>query len=208
MTRSGRCRWRRPRPGCCGERGASASARAWRCRRRWPSRGHGGEPALRRLADRTPIATSLPVRSRGRGSPARAAPRACWADNDINLAALAEHRHGAGRGAGHLLVVATGHRGVGGALVVGGALYTGSTGLGMEAGTSASTRRAALPVRQPRLPHVETDALSFMDAAGRVPARDRCCAGNRILRRVAHPRCAPPRQAHRALAGWLVVRTR
>ena len=98
-------------------------------------------------------------------------PVACWADNDINLAALAEHRHGAGRGAGHLLVVATGHRGVGGALVVGGALYTGSTGVGMEAG-HVSVDPAGLPCRcgSRGCLNVETDALSFMDAAGRVPS--------------------------------------
>jgi len=100
-------------------------------------------------------------------------PVACWADNDINLAALAEHRHGAGRGAGHLLVVATGHRGVGGALVVGGALYTGSTGLGMEAG-HISVDPAGRPCRcgSRGCLDVETDALSFMDAAGRVPSPD------------------------------------
>jgi predicted NBD/HSP70 family sugar kinase len=100
------------------------------------------------------------------------APVACWTDNDINLAALAEHRHGAGQGAGHLLVVATGHRGVGGALVVGGALYTGSTGLGMEAG-HVSVDPAGRPCRcgSRGCLDVETDALSFMDAAGRVPGR-------------------------------------
>jgi predicted NBD/HSP70 family sugar kinase len=100
------------------------------------------------------------------------APVACWADNDINLAALAEYRHGAGRGAGHLLVVATGHRGVGGALVVGGALYTGGTGLGMEAG-HVSVDPAGRPCRcgSRGCLDVETDALSFMDAAGRVPGR-------------------------------------
>ena len=100
------------------------------------------------------------------------APVACWADNDINLAALAEHRHGAGRGAGHLLVVATGHRGVGGALVVSGTLYTGSTGLGMEAG-HVSVDTAGRPCRcgSRGCLDVETDALSFMDAAGRVPSR-------------------------------------
>ena len=47
---------------------------------------------------------------------------------------LAEHRHGAGRDARCLLVVATGPRGVGGALVLDGTLCTGSSGLGMEAG--------------------------------------------------------------------------
>ncbi|MBV9379619.1 MAG: ROK family protein [Streptosporangiaceae bacterium] len=95
----------------------------------------------------------------------------CWAANDINAAALAEHRHGAGRDAGHLLVIATGHRGVGGALVVGGALYTGSTGLGMEAG-HVSVDPAGRPCRcgSRGCLDVETDALSFMDAAGRVPS--------------------------------------
>jgi predicted NBD/HSP70 family sugar kinase len=95
---------------------------------------------------------------------------ACSAANDINLAALAEHRHGAGRDAGHLLVIATGHRGVGGALVVGGALYTGSSGLGMEAG-HVSVDPAGRPCRcgSRGCLDVETDALSFMAAAGRVP---------------------------------------
>jgi predicted NBD/HSP70 family sugar kinase len=58
----------------------------------------------------------------------------CSVGNDVNCAALAEHRHGAGRGASHLLMLATGNRGVGGALVLNGRLYTGSAGLGMEAG--------------------------------------------------------------------------
>jgi predicted NBD/HSP70 family sugar kinase len=95
---------------------------------------------------------------------------ACSAANDINLAALAEHRHGAGRDAGHLLVVATGHRGVGGALVLGGTLYTGSTGLGMEVG-HVSVDPQGRPCRcgSRGCLDVETDALSFMDAAGRVP---------------------------------------
>jgi predicted NBD/HSP70 family sugar kinase len=96
---------------------------------------------------------------------------ACCVDNDINLAALAEHRHGAGRGADHLLVVATGHRGVGGALVVGGALYTGSTGLGMEAGhVSVDQAGRRCPCGSRGCLNVETDALSFMEAAGRVPS--------------------------------------
>jgi predicted NBD/HSP70 family sugar kinase len=94
----------------------------------------------------------------------------CSVANDINLAALAEHRHGAGRDAGHLLVVATGHRGVGGALVLGGALYTGSTGLGMEVG-HVSVDPQGRPCRcgSRGCLDVETDALSFLDAAGRVP---------------------------------------
>jgi predicted NBD/HSP70 family sugar kinase len=58
----------------------------------------------------------------------------CEAVNDVNALALAEHRHGAGRDASHLLVVSAEHRGVGGALVRHGSLYTGSGGLAMEAG--------------------------------------------------------------------------
>ncbi|MDF4249117.1 ROK family protein [Streptomyces sp. WMMB303] len=57
-----------------------------------------------------------------------------FAANDLNVAALAEHRHGAGRGARHLLVVGTGHHGVGGALVLDGRLHTGSSGLALEVG--------------------------------------------------------------------------
>ena len=95
---------------------------------------------------------------------------ACSVANDINLSALAEHRHGAGRGARHLLVVATGHRGVGGALVLDGALYTGSTGLGMEVG-HVSVDPQGRPCRcgSRGCLDVETDAVSFLDAAGRVP---------------------------------------
>jgi hypothetical protein len=100
---------------------------------------------------------------------AGAAP-ACAAANDINLAALAEHRHGAGRGARNLLVVATGHRGVGGALVLDGTLYTGSSGLGMEAG-HVSVDPQGRPCRcgSRGCLNVETDALSLMDAAGQIP---------------------------------------
>ena len=95
---------------------------------------------------------------------------ACSVANDINLSALAEHRHGAGRGARHLLVVATGHRGVGGALVLDGALYTGSTGLGMEVGhVSVDSHGRPCRCGSRGCLDVETDALSFLDAAGRVP---------------------------------------
>jgi predicted NBD/HSP70 family sugar kinase len=112
------------------------------------------------------------IKRAGITGPAGAA-LACVAANDINLAALAEHRHGAGRGAGHLLVVATGHRGVGGALVLGGRLYTGSTGLGMEAGhVSVNPWGRACRCGSRGCLNVETDALSFMDAAGRVPQPD------------------------------------
>jgi predicted NBD/HSP70 family sugar kinase len=54
--------------------------------------------------------------------------------NDANLAALAEHRHGAGTGTSDMLFVTTAARGVGGALVTGGHLFTGSAGYALEVG--------------------------------------------------------------------------
>ncbi|MGZ3147802.1 ROK family protein [Lentzea chajnantorensis] len=88
--------------------------------------------------------------------------------NDVNLAALAEHRHGAGRGATHLLMTATGHRGVGGAFVVGGQLYTGSSGLSMEVGhvtVNPSGRWCHCGNRG--CLDVETDPIGLLEAAGR-----------------------------------------
>jgi glucokinase len=54
-------------------------------------------------------------------------------DNDANVAALAEHRHGAARGADHAVMVALG-TGIGGGLVLGGQLYRGARGFGGELG--------------------------------------------------------------------------
>ncbi len=124
---------------------------------------HVGWPAGVRIRD---IFTAQAGRA-GLAGPPGTAPVAV---NDINLMALAEHRHGAGRDARHLLVVATGHQGVGGALVLGGVLYTGSSGLGMEAG-HVSVDPHGRPCRcgSRGCLDVETDALSLMDAAGRVP---------------------------------------
>jgi predicted NBD/HSP70 family sugar kinase len=93
--------------------------------------------------------------------------------NDVNALALAEHRHGAGRDATHLLVVSAEHRGVGGALVLHGALYTGSTGLAMEAGHVTVDRdgRPCACGNRGCL-NVEADAGRFLDLAGRVPRPD------------------------------------
>jgi ROK family len=97
----------------------------------------------------------------------------CVAVNDVNAVALAEHRHGAGRAAGYLLVVAAEHRGVGGALVLRGALYTGSGGLSMEAGhVSVDPNGRQCPCGNRGCLNVETDAERFMAAAGLVPAPD------------------------------------
>jgi predicted NBD/HSP70 family sugar kinase len=97
-------------------------------------------------------------------------PPACFVGNDVNLCALAEHRHGAGRAAQHLLVVATGHRGVGGALVLDGRLHTGSAGLALEVGhlTVNPEGRPCFCGSRGCL-DVEADPRAFLEAAGRKP---------------------------------------
>ncbi|WP_370410134.1 ROK family protein [Streptomyces fradiae] len=90
--------------------------------------------------------------------------------NDVNLAALAEHRHGAGRGAKDLLCVATGHRGVGGALVLDGRLHTGSSGLALEVGhLTVNPEGRPCHCGSRGCLDVETDPLAFLTAAGRDP---------------------------------------
>jgi glucokinase len=54
-------------------------------------------------------------------------------ENDANAAALAEHRHGAGRGSRHMVMLTLG-TGVGGGLILDGQLYRGSTGSAGELG--------------------------------------------------------------------------
>ena len=97
-------------------------------------------------------------------------PVPSFVGNDVNVAALAEHRHGAGQGAQHLLVVASGHRGVGGALVLDGRLHTGSSGLALEVGhlTVEPDGRPCHCGSRGCL-DVEADPLAFVEAAGRTP---------------------------------------
>ncbi|OPF76983.1 hypothetical protein VT50_0222625 [Streptomyces antioxidans] len=93
-----------------------------------------------------------------------------FAGNDVNLAALAEHRHGAGGGAQHLLCVATGHRGVGGALVLDGRLHTGSAGLALEVGhLTVNPEGPPCHCGSRGCLDIETDPLAFLTAAGREP---------------------------------------
>jgi predicted NBD/HSP70 family sugar kinase len=92
----------------------------------------------------------------------------CDAVNDVNALALAEHRHGAGRDATHLLVVSAEHRGVGGALVQRGVLYTGSGGLAMEAGHVSVDPGGRLCLCGNRgCLSVEADVERFLGEAGR-----------------------------------------
>ncbi|MDH6143870.1 MULTISPECIES: ROK family protein [Kitasatospora] len=90
--------------------------------------------------------------------------------NDANLVALAEHRHGAGRDARHLLLVTSGHRGVGGALVVDGRLHTGSAGLALEVGhLTVDPLGRPCPCGNRGCLNVETDPEALFAAAGRTP---------------------------------------
>lgn len=117
----------------------------------WPA----GSPVREIFAER--------VRAAGIAGPA-------FTGNDVNLAALAEHRHGAGRGARDLLCVATGHRGVGGALVLDGRLHSGSSGLALEVGhlTVNPDGRPCYCGSRGCL-DVEADPLAFLTAAARAP---------------------------------------
>ncbi|MEW1551078.1 ROK family protein [Streptomyces tsukubensis] len=117
----------------------------------WPA----GSPVRRIFADQ--------VRAAGIEGPA-------FTGNDVNLAALAEYRHGGGRGARHLLCVATGHRGVGGALVLDGRLHTGSSGLALEVGhLTVNPEGRPCHCGSRGCLDVETDPLAFLTAAGRPP---------------------------------------
>ncbi|MFD8921775.1 ROK family protein [Streptomyces sp. NPDC059569] len=117
----------------------------------WPA----GAPVREIFAER--------VRAAGIAGPA-------FTGNDVNLAALAEHRHGAGRGAQHLLCVATGHRGVGGALVLDGRLHTGSAGLALEVGhLTVNPEGRPCYCGSKGCLDVEADPLAFLTAAGRAP---------------------------------------
>jgi len=54
-------------------------------------------------------------------------------DNDVNAAAIAEHRHGAARGVDHAVLLALG-TGIGGGLIINGQIYRGARGFGAELG--------------------------------------------------------------------------
>lgn len=56
-----------------------------------------------------------------------------FVDNDANAAALAEHRHGAAKGADHAVLLALG-TGIGGGMVLNGRLYRGANGFAGEFG--------------------------------------------------------------------------
>ncbi len=134
--------------------------------------GAAVSPLYLRWPTGTPVREIFTALLADRGVPGpHGEPASCTAVNDVNAVALAEHRHGAGRDASHLLVVAAEHRGVGGALVLNGALYTGSTGLAMEAGhISVDPHGRPCECGNAGCLNVETDAARFLDMAGHSPS--------------------------------------
>ena len=73
-------------------------------------------------------------------------------DNDANLGALAEHRHGAGRGHADMVFVKV-SSGVGAGLIIDNTLFRGSAGTaGRDRPPDPRRAGPALPVRQPWLP--------------------------------------------------------
>ena len=88
--------------------------------------------------------------------------------NDANLAALAESRHGAGRGAAQLLYVMTGQVGVGGGLVIDGRLHLGSAGYALEIGhTPVRPGDRFCRCGNRGCLEVEADPIALLAAAGR-----------------------------------------
>ncbi len=88
--------------------------------------------------------------------------------NDANLAGLAEHRHGAGRGARQLLYLTTAHVGLGGALVSGGRLFDGAHGYAMEPGhITVDPAGAPCSCGSTGCLEVEADHRGLLRAAGR-----------------------------------------
>ncbi|NEB77741.1 ROK family protein, partial [Streptomyces sp. SID14478] len=78
-----------------------------------------------------------------------------------------------GRGARDLLCVATGHRGVGGALVLDGRLHTGSSGLALEVGhLTVNPEGRPCHCGSRGCLDVEADPLALVTAAGRTPASE------------------------------------
>ncbi len=86
--------------------------------------------------------------------------------NDANLAALGESRHGAGRGAHHVLLLMTGQQGAGGGLVVEGRPYVGSAGLALEVGHVQAGGDRLCHCGNTGCLEAETDPKALLEAAG------------------------------------------
>lgn len=95
--------------------------------------------------------------------------------NDANLAAMAEYRHGAGRGATQLLYLTTGNVGLGGAAISSGSLFTGAHGYAMEPGhITVDPAGAPCPCGSTGCLEVEADHRGLLRVLGQtdVPLRE------------------------------------
>ena len=137
-------------------------------------------------------------------------------ENDVNCAIYGEWREGAGRGARHLAMLSLG-TGVGGGLILDGALYRGSGGLGAELGhmlldpdgpecpcglrghveSWLGARGFAAIARDHALRHPES-ALAAAISAGEEPDA-------RLITRVATGRCPVGRKVLEECGRWLGI---
>jgi predicted NBD/HSP70 family sugar kinase len=102
--------------------------------------------------------------------------------NDANLAALAEHRHGAGAGARQLLYLTTGRVGLGGALISNGRLFDGAHGYAMEPGhITVDPAGAPCACGSTGCLEVECDHRALLRAAGAGPGADAAATAADLL---------------------------
>ncbi len=104
--------------------------------------------------------------------------------NDANLAALAESRRGAGRGAAQLLYLTTGHAGLGGGLVTDGHLVEGAHGYAVEPGHITVTFPGeSCTCGSTGCLEVEADNRALLRSAGQsdVPLEQLVAASARLL---------------------------
>jgi predicted NBD/HSP70 family sugar kinase len=124
--------------------------------------------------------------------------------NDANFAALGEYRHGAGAGSATLLVLLAEEIGVGGGLVHGGELFTGSAGYGLEAGhLQVDPRGRRCPCGARGCLQVQCDSEALLRAARRRPTGVNPAADAAAVLAAAaagDPRC---RAAVDDVASWL-----
>jgi predicted NBD/HSP70 family sugar kinase len=91
-----------------------------------------------------------------------------YVGNDANLAALAEHVHGAGRNAQNMLFVTTEHVGIGGGLISAGRMFIGASGYAMEVGhTTANPGGEPCRCGARGCLETEADPRALLRAAGR-----------------------------------------
>lgn len=96
--------------------------------------GLGIPCTIDRASGRAISAVNLPLVDIGvRDEMRRRVEPPVFVDNDANVAALAEHRFGAARGADNVVMLTIG-TGIGGGLILGGKIYRGATGAGAELG--------------------------------------------------------------------------